>query len=260
MSAPHDPKQNQLLNALPVADLRRLIPHIELVPMSIGMSFGEFGSKSQYVYFPTTSIVSLLYANENGALAEIASVGNEGMLGISLFAEGNTTPSLAIVRTAGFGYKMKARLLMEEFNRAGVLERLLLRYTHALMTQTSQTADCNLHHSVYQQLCRWLLQTLDRLPSNELTLTLDLVASMFGVSREAVKEALGNLQRTGFIIYRLGHITVLDRHGLESQACECYGLIKQEFERLHGLDFDLRPMPNSIKAWSKANTNINAQM
>jgi CRP-like cAMP-binding protein len=260
MTTPHNPRQNHLLNALPVADLKRLSPHLELVPMPIGQSFSEFNGKLQYVYFPTTSIVSLLYVIESGTLAEIASVGNEGMLGISLFMEGSSTPSLSIVRTAGFGYKMKARLLMEEFNRAGSIERLLLRYTHALITQTSQTAVCNLHHSVDQQLCRWLLQTLDRLPSNELTLTLDMVANMFGVDREAVKAALGKLQQAGVVTYRLGHITVLDRHGLEDQACECYSVIKREFDRLHGLDFDWRPMPDSIKTWSKASLSICAQM
>jgi DNA-binding transcriptional regulator YhcF (GntR family) len=260
MTALPDPRQNHLLNALPAVDLKRISPYLELVPMPVGKSFSELDGKSLYAYFPITSIVSLLYVMEAGTLAEIASVGNEGMLDISLFAEGITTPCLAIVRTAGFGYKMKARLLMEEFNRAGVLERLLLRYAQALSTQISLTAECNLHHSVYQQLCRWLLQTIDRLPSNELSLSLDLVASMFGVNREAVKESLGNLHRAGFINYRLGHITVLDRLELENQVCECYGLIKQEFKRLQGLDFDSRPMPGSIKAWSKASTSINAQM
>jgi CRP-like cAMP-binding protein len=197
---------------------------------------------------------------ENGASAEIAGVGKEGMLGISLFMGGNNTPSRASVRAAGFGYKMKAQLLIDEFNRAGSMQRLLLRYTQALITQTSQTAVCNRHHSVAQQLCRWLLLTLDRAPSNELILTQELIARMLGVRREGVAEALRRLQQAGLIRYHYGHITVLDRHGLEDHACECYNVVKMEFDRLLGLDWDWRPMPESVKTWSRASTSICAQM
>jgi hypothetical protein len=260
MTAPHKPGQNQLLNALPVADLKRLFPHLELVPMPIGECYSESGGKLKYAYFPTTSIVSLINVTENGATAEIANVGNEGMLGISLFMDGNATPCKSIVRAAGFGYKMKARVLMEEFNRAGVMERMLLRYTHALISQTSQTATCNLNHSLDQRLCRWMLLTLDRMPSNELIFAPELVVSMFGAGGEEVMEALRKLQQAGLISYRLGHITVLNRQGLEEQACECYSEIKMEFDRLHGLDFDWRPMPESIRTWSRASSSICAYL
>ncbi|MHB8167536.1 MAG: Crp/Fnr family transcriptional regulator [Sulfuricella sp.] len=200
--------------------------------MPLGEVLCESGGQLQHVYFPTTAIVSLHYVMENGASSEIAGVGNEGVLGISLFMGGNTTPSRAIVQTAGHGYRLKARLLMEEFNRAGLTMRLLLRYTQALITQISQTAVCNRQHSVEQQLCRWLLLTLDRLPSNELTMTQELIASMLGVRREGITETAGNLQRAGLISYRRGHITVLDRSGLESHTCECYNVVKKEFHRL----------------------------
>jgi CRP-like cAMP-binding protein len=243
-----------------MVELKRLSPHLELVHMPLGESYCESGGELQHVYFPTTSIVSLLYVMESGAPAEIAGVGNEGMLGISLFMEGDATPSMSFVRTAGYGYKMKARRLMEEFNRAGAMKRLLLRYTQALITQTSQTAVCNLHLSVDQRLCRWLLLTLDRMPSNELTLTQELAASMFGVDRVDVMEAICTLQQAGLIRYRDNHITVLDRLGLEGHACECYRVIKREFDRLRGLDWDWRPMPESVKMWSRAGTSICAQM
>jgi CRP-like cAMP-binding protein len=184
------------------------------------------------VYFPTTAIVSLHYIMENGASAEMAGVGNEGVIGISLFMGGNTTPSRATVQTAGHGYRLQGQLMLEEFNRAGPMMRLMLRYTQALITQMSQTAVCNRHHSMEQQLCRWLLLTLDRLPSNELTMTQELIACMLGVRREGITEAAGNLQQAGLISYRRGHITVLDRTGLESLTCECYSVVKKEFHRL----------------------------
>ncbi len=226
------PKQNHLLAALPAEIFERILPHLELVSMPLGEVLYESGGQLQYVYFPTTAIVSLHYLMESGASAEISGVGNEGVLGISLFMGGNTTPSLATVQTAGCGYRLKGRLMMEEFNLAGPMMRLMLRYTQALMTQISQTAVCNRHHSIEQQLCRWLLLTLDRLPSNELTITQELIAGMLGVRREGITEAAGNLQRASLISYRRGHITVLDRSGLESHACECYNVVKKEFHRL----------------------------
>ena len=228
------PKQNHLLAALPAEIFDRILPHLELVSMPLGEVLYESGGQLQYVYFPTTAIVSLHYLMESGASAEIAGVGNEGVLGISLFMGGNTTPSLATVQTAGIGYRLKGRLMMEEFNLAGPMMRLMLRYTQALMTQISQTAVCNRHHSIEQQLCRWLLLTLDRLPSNELTITQELIAGMLGVRREGITEAAGKLQRAGLISYRRGHITVLDRTGLESHSCECYQVVRKEFHRLLG--------------------------
>jgi len=231
------PKQNHLLAALPAEIFDRILPHLELVSMPLGEVLYESGCQLQYVYFPTTAIVSLHYLLESGASAEIAGVGNEGLLGISLFMGGNTTTSLATVQTAGCGYRLKGPLMMEEFNRAGgrrsgLFQKLMLRYTQALMTQISQTAVCNRHHSIEQQLCRWLLLTLDRLPSNELTITQELIAGMLGVRREGITEAAGNLQRASLISYRRGHITVLDRSGLESRTCECYNVVKKEFHRL----------------------------
>jgi len=232
MDALQSPNQNYLLAALPTAEFERIAPHLELVAMPLGEVLYESGGQLQHAYFPTTAIVSLHYVLENGASSEIAGVGNEGVLGISLFMGGNTTPSRAIVQTGGYGYQLKARLLMEEFNRAGLMMHLMLRYTQALITQISQTAVCNRHHSVEQQLCRWLLLTIDRLPSNELTMTQELIASMLGVRREGITEAAGHLQQTGYIRYRRGHITVLDRSGLESRVCECYAVVKNEFDRL----------------------------
>ena len=260
MATPHDPTQNHLLASLPVAEFKRLSPHLELVPMPLGEVYCESGGKLQHVYFPTTSIVSLHYITENGASAEIAGVGKEGMLGISLFMGGNTTPSRASVRATGFGYKLKAKILIDEFNRAGSMQRMLLRYTQALITQTSQTAVCNRHHTVAQQLCRWLLMTLDRVSSNELILTQELIAGMLGVRREGIMEVLGKLRQDGIISYRHGHITVLNRSALEDQACECYSVVKSEFDRLLGLDWDWRPMPESVKTWSRASTSVSAQM
>lgn len=228
----HDPSQNHLLAALSAEALARIAPQLELVAMPLGEVLYESGGQLQHVYFPTTAIISLHYIMENGASAEISGVGNEGVLGISLFMGGNTTPSRAAVYTGGYGYRLKARLMMEEFNRADMMMRLMLRYTQALITQMSQTAVCNRHHSVEQQLCRWLLLTLDRMPTNELTMTQELIASMLGVRREGITETAGNLQRLGLISYRRGHITVLNRSGLESYACECYLVVKKEFHRL----------------------------
>jgi CRP-like cAMP-binding protein len=253
------PRQNHLLDALPSADLKRLAPHLELVPMPLGEYYYESGDPIQYVYFPTTSVVSLLYVTEKGCPAEIAGVGNEGMLGIAQFMDGNIAPTLAFVRMAGYGYKLPARVLIEEFNRAGSMERLLLRYTHALITQVSQTALCNRHHHVEQQLCRWLLLTLDRMQSNELILTQELVASMFGLGRKCIMEAIKGLQQEELIRYCDGHITVLDRHRLENCTCQCYRVIKAELDHLLGLDWDWRPMPESTRTWTRASTSLCAQ-
>ncbi len=200
--------------------------------MPLGEALYESGGQLHHVYFPTTSIVSLLYVLADGASAEIAVVGNEGILGISLFMGGETTPSRAVVQSAGYGYRLKAQLLKQEFNRAGPVLHLLLRYTQALITQMAQTAVCNRHHSVEQQLCRWLLLSLDRLSSDSLTMTQELIANMLGVRREGVTEAAGNLQRAGLIRYSRGRIEVLDRPGLEKAVCECYAVVKTEFDRL----------------------------
>ena len=227
-----DPNQNHLLAALLDTEFDRLAPHLELIPMQLGDLLYDSGGKLQHVYFPTTSIVSLQYLLENGGSSEIAGVGNEGILGISIFMGGDTTPSRAVVQTGGHGYRLKSHILIEEFNRGGPVMRLLLRYTQALLTQMSQTAVCNRHHSLDQQLCRWLLLTLDRLPTNELTMTQELIANMLGVRREGVTEAAGKLQSLGFIQYRRGHITVLNRAGLTSNVCECYDVVKKEFARL----------------------------
>lgn len=232
MPALHTPQQNHLLAALPPDEFERLLPHLELVPMSLGKVLYESGSQMQYVYFPTTCIVSLLYVMQDGASAEIAVVGNEGILGIALFMGGGTTPSRAVVQSAGHGYRLQAASLRDEFNRAGPMLHLLLRYTQALITQMAQTAVCNRHHTVDQQLCRWLLMSLDRLPSNEIFMTQELIANMLGVRREGVTEAAGKLQGAGLIHYRRGHITVIDRPGLEARACECYKVVKKEFDRL----------------------------
>ena len=230
-SAP-SPNQNHLLAALPTAEFDRLAKHLEPVAMPLGQILYEPGSQLQHAYFPTTAIVSLHYVTESGASAETAGVGNEGVVGIALFMGGDTTPSSAVVQTAGHGYRLERGKLMEEFNRGGLMLRLLLRYTQALITQMNQTAACNRHHSLEQQLCRWLLLTLDRLSSNELVMTQELVASMLGVRREGITEAAGKLQQAGIIRYRRGHITVLDRAGLEAHVCECYDVVKKEFERL----------------------------
>jgi CRP-like cAMP-binding protein len=237
MSAQQNPNHNHLLDALPHNIFERISPHLELISMPLGTVLYESGSQLQHVYFPTAAIVSLQYVMENGASAEIAGVGNEGILGVPIFMGGNNMPNRATVQTAGSVFRLKARTMMEEFNRAGgrrsgALQNLMLRYTQALLTQMSQTAACNRHHSVEQQLCRWLLSTLDRLPSNEMSMTQELIASMLGVRREGITEIAGNLQRAGLIRYRRGHITVLDRPQLEACACECYSVVKKEFNRL----------------------------
>ncbi|BCT67645.1 Crp/Fnr family transcriptional regulator [Nitrosospira sp. NRS527] len=229
---PHQPDQNRLLAALPAIELERIKSHLELVHMPLGDVLCESGGRLPYVYFPTSTIISLHYILENGASSEIAGVGNEGLLGISLIMGGESTPSWATVQTAGYGYRLKASLLLQEFNRGGPIQRLLLRYTQALITQISQTAVCNRHHTIEQQLCRWLLLTLDRLNSQELVMTQELIASMLGVRREGITEAAGKLQQAEIIRYRRGHITVLDRAGLETHVCECYDVVKKEFDRL----------------------------
>jgi CRP-like cAMP-binding protein len=226
------PHQNHLLDALPANDFERIAPHLELVSMKLGDVLYEPGDRLRHVYFPTTSIVSLLYVMEDGASAEIAIVGNEGILGISLFMGGETTPSRAVVQSAGYAFRLKAQLLKNEFGRFGPTLNLLLRYTQALITQMAQTAVCNRHHSVDQQLCRWLLLSLDRLASNELSMTQELIANMLGVRREGVTEAAGKLQDAGLIRYRRGVISVLDRPGLEARSCECYQVVKTELDRL----------------------------
>ena len=232
MPTPHSPQQNHLLAALPTAEFDALATHLALVPMRLGEMLYEPGRQLSHAYFPTTSIVSLHYVMASGASAESAGVGNEGVVGVALFMGGDTTPSSAVVQTAGHAYRLEARLLKQEFSRAGSLQALLLRYTQALMTQMAQIAACNRHHSVEQQLCRWLLMTLDRLPGNELVMTQELISGMLGVRREGITEAAGRLQRDGLILYRRGHITVLDRRGLEKHACECYAVVSNELIRL----------------------------
>jgi CRP-like cAMP-binding protein len=232
MSAPHSPNQNRLLAALPTAEFESLLAHLELVPMPLGEILYEPSGRMQHAYFPTTAIVSLHYVMETGASAETAGVGNEGVVGISLFMGGDTTPSSAVVQIAGHGYRLASAVLKREFNRGGLMQQLLLRYTQALITQMTQTAACNRHHSLEQQLCRWLLLTLDRSPSHELVMTQELVASMLGVRREGITEAAGNLQRAGFIRYRRGHIEVIARSGLETRTCECYAVVTKELTRL----------------------------
>ncbi|WP_343819316.1 Crp/Fnr family transcriptional regulator [Dyella marensis] len=232
MPSANDPRQNRLLAALPEAELAHWLPHLEAVEMPLGKVLYESGSRLTHVYFPTTSIVSLLYVMEDGASAEIAVVGNEGIVGISLFMGGESTPSRALVQSAGQGYRLKAALMLQEFSRAGAVMHLLLRYTQALITQMAQTAVCNRHHSLDQQLCRWLLLSLDRLHSKELVMTQELIANMLGVRREGVTEAAGNLQQAGLIQYQRGHITVLDREKLERRTCECYAVVKKEYDRL----------------------------
>ena len=232
MSRAPDPLHNHLLASLPPDARARLFPQLELVPMPLGEVLYESGSRLRHVYFPTTCIVSLLYVMEDGATAEIAVVGNEGVIGIALFMGGETTPSRALVQSKGQAYRLKSQLLKEEFNRSGEMQHLLLRYTQALLTQMAQTAVCNRHHSVDQQLCRWLLLSLDRLSTNKLSMTQELIANMLGVRREGVTEAAGKLQAAGLIHYSRGHITVLDRPRLEALACECYAVVKKEFDRL----------------------------
>lgn len=232
MALAQSPRPNHLLAALPEAERLRWRPQLEAVDMPLGRVIYEPGNRLSHVYFPTTSIVSLLYVLENGASAEIAVVGNEGIVGVALFMGGESTPSRGVVQSAGQGYRLKADLMLEEFNRAGPVLHLLLRYTQALITQMAQTAVCNRHHSLDQQLCRWLLLSLDRLSGTELVMTQELIANMLGVRREGVTEAAGQLHRAGLIQYRRGHISVIDRAGLEKRTCECYSVVKREYDRL----------------------------
>jgi CRP-like cAMP-binding protein len=230
--AAHDPNRNHLLAALQAEEFQRLAPRLEKVALPLGELLYKPGDQLQYAYFPVSAIVSLHYVLASGAAASVAGVGNEGVVGISLFMGGESTSSSAVVQTAGQAYRLERRLLKEEFDRSGPMQRLLLRYTQALMAQMSQTAVCNRYHSVEQQLCRWLLATLDRIPSGEFVITQELVAGMLGVRREGITEAAGNLQQGGFIRNRRGHIAVLQRAGLEARACECYAVVKDEFSRL----------------------------
>jgi CRP-like cAMP-binding protein len=224
--------QNHLLAVLPKPETERLFPSMETVTLRLGTALYESGDRLKHVYFPITAIVSLLYVMENGASAEIAVIGNEGIVGIALYMGGETMPNRAVVQSEGLAYRLPGELLKHEFNRGGPLQHLLLRYTLAMLTQMAQTAVCNRHHTVDQQLCRWLLLSLDRLPSNELTMTQELIANMLGVRREGVTEAAGKLHNAGLIVYNRGHITVLDRRGLEARVCECYEVVRKEFHRL----------------------------
>jgi len=232
MTMTTQPKDNQLLAALPQPEWDRWLPQLEQVNMPLGQVVSESGRTLSHVYFPTTAIVSLLYVMENGASAEIAVVGHEGVVGISLFMGGESTPSRAVVQSAGEGWRLRAATIKEEFNRSHPVMHLLLRYTQALITQMAQTAVCNRHHSLDQQLCRWLLLSLDRLPGNELVMTQELIANMLGVRREGVTDAALKLQKMGLIRYARGHITVLDRPGLAARTCECYEVVKKEYDRL----------------------------
>ncbi len=232
MISPGKPEQNHLLAALPAQDYKRLLPDLEPIAMPLGWVVYESGGRLGHVYFPTTCIVSMLYVMESGASAEIAVSGNEGLVGISLFMGGESTPSRAVVQSAGAGYRVKSDILKREFSLGGELQHLALRYTQALITQMAQTAVCNWHHTVVQQLCRWLLLSMDRLPGNELNMTQELIANMLGVRREGVTEAAGRLQAEGMIHYSRGHITILDRPKLEKRVCECYGVVKTEYDRL----------------------------
>lgn len=228
----HSPRQNRLLAALPVEEFAPLSPHLELVTMPLGRVLNEPGLRMNHVYFPTTAIVSLLCVTKDGASAEVAVVGKEGVVGVPIFMGGGITTSRAVVQNAGYAYRLKRQLLNGEFDRAGPMQCLLLRYTQALLTQISQTAVCNRHHSLDQQLCHYLLQRLDRLPSNELTMTQELIANILGVRREGITEAARNLQNAGLIRYSRGKIILLDRPGLEARVCECYQVVKNEFDRL----------------------------
>ncbi len=255
MPSPLSPNQNHLLAALPAAEFEPLAAHLELVPMPLGAMLYEPGGQLHHAYFPTTAIVSLHYVMESGASAESAGVGNEGVVGIPLFMGGNTTPSSAVVQIAGHAFRLEGRLLKREFERAGSLQRLLLRYTQALITQMTQTAACNRHHTVEQQLCRWLLLTLDRSPSSEFTMTQELVANMLGVRREGITQAAGKLQEAGIIRHRRGHIAVLERSGLEARACECYAVVRKELTRLLT---DVKPGQDAIRPDRNAGVEIPA--
>lgn len=232
MASLHSPHQNHLLAALPTAVFASFAAHLELVPMLLGDMLYEPGQQLQHAYFPTTSIVSLHYVTESGASSETSSVGNEGVVGISLLMGGNTTPSSAMIQTAGHAYRLQRHVVKEQFDRVEDVRNLLLRYTQALLTQVTQTAVCNRHHSIDQQLSRLLLLTLDRIPADELRMTQELIAGLLGVRREGITAAAGKLQSAGLIRYRRGHISVLDRTGLEARSCECYGVVKTEMIRL----------------------------
>ena len=232
LSSRHAPRQNHILAALPSATYERLIPNLELVSLELGQAVYESSSRQDYLFFPTTAIVSLLFVLENASTTEIAIVGNEGVVGISLFMGGDTTPSRAVVQSAGYAYRLKALEIRREFERGGVVQHLLLRYTQALITQMTQTAVCNKHHPVDQQLCRWLLLSLDRLPTDALTMTRGLIANMLGVRRDGVADAISILQSAGVIHYAAGTVTVLNRSKLERRVCECYGVVKREYDRL----------------------------
>ena len=232
MNAPFPPHSNHLLAALSPAIGELIFPHLELAEMKLGQVVYEAGDTLRYVYFPIDCIVSLLYVMESGASAEISVVGNEGLVGVALFMGGESTSSRAVVQSAGMAYRLKGQRLKDEFNKHGELLHLILRYTQSLITQMAQTAVCNRHHSIDQQLCRWLLLSLDRLPGNRLTMTQELIANVLGVRREGVTEAAGKLQRQGIIEYARGQITVLDRPGLERMSCECYAVVKRESDRL----------------------------
>ena len=240
MLGSHDPQQNHLLAALAPAERERIFPHLQLVPMPLGRALYESGDVLRHVYFPTDSIISLLYVLADGASAEISVVGNEGLIGIALFMGGETTPSRAVVQSAGHAYRLAGQLFKDEFHRNGSMQLLLLRYTQALITQMAQTAVCNRHHSVDQQLCRWLLLSLDRLSSNQLTMTQELISDMLGVRREGVTEAASKLDKLGVIRYARGHITVLDRPKLDQLCCECYAVVRKETDRLN-----LIPLPGA---------------
>jgi CRP-like cAMP-binding protein len=244
MASPHSPKQNHILAALPAEDFTRLLPHLELIPMPLGWALYESGGQMSYLYFPTTSIVSMLYVMENGSSAEIAVSGNEGLVGISLFMGGNTTPSRAVVQSGGNGYRLNASALKKEFALGSNLQHLALRYTQALITQMAQTAVCNRLHALDQQLCRWLLLSLDRMSGDELNMTQELIANMLGVRREGVTEAAGKLQAEGLIQYSRGHIKVLNRARLEERVCECYAVVKKEYERL--LPYKIPNLPKAL--------------
>ncbi len=237
MAPPPQPTQNKILAALPTAVQQRLFPFLEETSLPLGKVLYESGDTMRHVYFPTDCIVSLLYVMESGASAEISVVGNEGLVGISLFMGGESTCSRAVVQSSGNGYRMPAQGMINEFNRNGDLMSLVLRYTQSLITQMAQTAVCNRHHTIDQQLCRWLLLSLDRLRTNNLTMTQELIANMLGVRREGVTEAAGRLQKRGVIEYRRGHIKVIDRPQLEELSCECYGVVKKETDRLSRLDY-----------------------
>ena len=232
MKFAREPKSNQLLSALPLEEWKRWEPLLEWVDMPLGHVLYESGNSQSHIYFPTTAIVSLLYVMENGASAEIAVVGNEGAVGISLFMGGETTPSRAVVQSAGQGFRLKGQEIKSEFGRSGPVMHLLLRYTQALITQMAQTAVCNRHHTLDQQLCRWLLLSMDRLRGSELVMTQELIANMLGVRREGVTEGALRLQKSGLIEYSRGHINILDRDGLEKRTCECYEVVRKEYARL----------------------------